>query len=337
MSLKTATGRLALAILVAAAAVGAARTEPPADGAKTPRTERHWWERYRPSARTPAAQLELANRLRDDGRLIRASKAFLALVNAWPDAAEAPTAQLAYCRLLERRGKPRKAFEEYEILVRAYAGFFPYDEVLERMYAIADATAASGRNVLGFKVDAPEDAIPMFESLIQNGQQWKRAPELQFRIARIYAKNEQYDLAMDAYGLYYQRYPLSPLAEQALFGQATCAERLARQYPVAADLHENAAALFQGFIDWYPYSAMTPNARDLLAGLQQDLSGQLFRQAGLYHKTAGFTRDPEQRQARLRAARLGYERVIDEYPSSAWSDQAQARLAGLRRQQEAVP
>ncbi|MFH1475926.1 MAG: tetratricopeptide repeat protein [Verrucomicrobiota bacterium] len=302
------------------------------EATKQARHDLSWWEHYRPAEATPETQLALINKLKDAGRTIRASKACLALVNAWPESAQAPVAQLIYCRLLEERGKPAKAFKEYQFLMEAFAGFFPYDEVMERMYAIADGMATRDRYFLFIKFKTPEEAIPLFEKLIQNGTQWKRAAELQFRIARIYEKTGQYDLAIEAYGLYHQRYPMSPLAEQALFGQGRCCYEYSRENPVALDLRENAAAVLQGFLDWYPYSDMAAEARTCLANLHCDLSGNLYDQALFYEKTARFTGNKQEHRDGLVAARICYERVIDEFPHSEWAERAHARIAKINQQ-----
>jgi outer membrane protein assembly factor BamD (BamD/ComL family) len=299
---------------------------------KQARHDLHWWEHYRPAEATPETQLAWVNELKDAGHTIRASKACLALVNAWPESPQAPVAQLTYCRLLEQRDKPAKAFDEYQFLVEAYAGFFPYDEVMDRMYAIADVMATRDRYFLFVKFKTPEEAIPLFEKLIRNGTQWKRAAELQFRIARIYETTQQYDLAIEAYGTYHQRYPMSPLAEQALFGQGRCCYAYSRENPVADDLRQNAVAVLQGFLDWYPYSDMAAAARTYLTELQRDLAGGLYGQAVLYDQTARSTSDKQDHRTGLVAARICYERVIDEFPKSEWADRAHARITEINQQ-----
>lgn len=298
---------------------------------KQARHDLSWWEHYRAAEATPEAQLAWINKLKDNGHTILASKACLALVNAWPESAQAPVAQLTYCRLLEERGKPAKAFEEYQFLVEAYAGFFPYDEVMERMYVIADGLATRDRYFLFVKFKTPEDAIPLFEKLIRNGTQWKRAAELQFRIARIYETTRQYDLAIDAYGIYHQRYPMSPLAEQALFSQGRCCYEYSRENPVALDLRENAAAVLQGFLDLYPYSEMAAAARTYLTELQSTLAKGLYGQAVIYDKAARLASDKQTQHAGLVAARICYERVIDEFPRSEWAEQAHVRIAEINQ------
>jgi outer membrane protein assembly factor BamD len=323
---------LAGLLLVALTGGGWAAEDKKEETTKQARHDLSWWEHYRPAEATPATQLAWINELKDAGHTIRASKACLALVNAWPESAQAPVAQLTYCRLLEQRGKPARAFEEYQFLVEAYAGFFPYDEVMDRMYAIADGIATRDRHFLFIKYKSPEEAIPLFEKLIRDGTQWKRAAELQFRIARIYEKTKQYDLAIEAYGTYHQRYSVSPLAEQALFSQGRCCYEYSRENPVALDLRENAVAVLQGFLDWYPSSDMAAEARTYLTELQRDLAGGLYGQAALYEKAARFTSDKREHRASLGAAKIGYARVIDEFPHSEWAEQAHGRIAAINQQ-----
>ncbi|MDD5676597.1 MAG: tetratricopeptide repeat protein [Kiritimatiellae bacterium] len=324
-------------LLLFALTSGAWAEEVKKEETKQARHDLSWWESYRPAEATPEAQLAWINELKDAGHTIRASKACLALVNAWPESSQAPAAQLTYCRLLEERGKPAKAFNEYQFLVEAYAGFFPYNEVMDRMYAIADAIATQDRHFLFVKYQAPEEAIPLFEKLIRNGTQWKRAAELQFRIARIYEKTKQYDLAIEAYGTYHQRYSVSPLAEQALFSQGRCCYEYSRENPVALDLRENAVAALQGFLDWYPYSDSAAEARKYLTELQGELAGGLYGQAALYDHTAKFTSDKQEHSNSLVAARICYERVIDEFPRSAWAEKAHVRIEAINQQQGKNP
>ena len=210
-----------LAALALAATVAAVPTEapPPAGEPAAETMKKHqlaWWESARVSQPTPGAQLAYADELRAQGRLIFASKQYRALTYAWPQAPEAPPAQYRYAQLLEERGKDQSAFEEYQYLLETYAGFVPYEEVLERQYGIADRRATEPRWFLLFSYTAPEDAIPLFETLIRNAPQWKRSAELQFRIARIYERKAQYDLALDAYEIYLQKYP----AQSSLFLQS---------------------------------------------------------------------------------------------------------------------
>ena len=93
----------------------------------------------------------------------------------------------------------------------------------------------------------------------------------------------------------------------------------------------------QGFLDWYPHSDMAAEARTYLAELQRELASGLYGQAALYEKTARFTSDKQERRASLVAARICYERVIEEFPRSKWAEQAHVCIAEINQQQGKNP
>lgn len=323
-------GLVALMLGTAAAAMTA---EAPTSEARK-KHQLSWWESARASKLTPASQLAYADELWEQGRLIFASKQYRALTYAWPQSPEAPKAQYRYAQLLEQRGKDKNAFEEYQYLLETYAGFVPYEEVLDRQYGIADRLATGPRHFLMFSYSAPEEAIPLFETLIQNGPQWKRSAELQFRIARIYEKREQYDLAMDAYSLYQQKYPMSSLTEPAAFGHGKCAYEYSGENPNAIELRQNAEAVLLSFLERYPRSEMAGLARTYLKDLQMAQASVLYQQAQLYDRSSWQISSPREIRTLMTAARVCYQRVIDEYPRSRWAETASARISRIDQRME---
>jgi outer membrane protein assembly factor BamD (BamD/ComL family) len=296
--------------------------------------ETSWWSKAKPSRDNAEKQFSYAESLKKAGKTGSAMEEYRVLVYAWPQSPQAPEAQLNYARLLEEKGKLTKAFDEYQFLIETYPGFFPYEDVLERQYQIADKLADRDRYFLFFKYKAPEDAIPLFEKMIQNGIQWKKSSELQFRIARIYEKAEEYDMAIDAYALYHQRYPLGPLAEQALFGQSRCSYFYARKYGNAADLRENAIVTLKGFLEWYPRSDMAPQAQRYLQELTMDSAALLYNQAQIYMRATSYADDPEEERKCLVGAKISFQRLIYEFPYSRWADTARARLRQIDENME---
>ena len=294
--------------------------------------ERSWWNKMHPRGESPETQIAYADSLKTAGKIKSAMKEYCALVYAWPESPQAPMAQFHYAQLLEQRGKLEKAFDEYQFLIETYPGFFPFQDVLERQYNIADKMAGRRRYFLLFRFEAPEEAIPLFEKMIQNGLQWKRSSELQFRIARIYEKIEQYDLAIDAYALYHQRYPMGHLAEQAFFGQAKCCYFYAKKNRNAADLRENAAVTLRGFLDWYPMSDMAPQARRYLDELEMESAALLYQQSQVYLKATHSADGKEEIKKCLTGAKISFQRLIYEYPSSRWADTARSRIRQIDEQ-----
>lgn len=288
--------------------------------------EESWWSRTRPDQKEAAKQLEYAESLKAAGHKRKAMKVYRDLVYAWPQSLQAPVAQLNYAQLLEQNGDLTKAFDEYQFLIETYPGFFPYQEALERQFKIADKLAGRNRYFLLFRYQSPEDAIPLFEKMIQSGLQWKRSSELQFRIARIYEKTEQYDLAIDAYTAYHQRYPMGPLAEQSAFGQAKCCYLYSKKNRNAANLRENAIATLKGFLQWYPQSDMLPQARRYLKEIEMEAAQLLYEQSRIYLRASYRADDGAEEKKCLDGARISFQRLIYEFPSSRWADTARARI-----------
>lgn len=336
---------LGLAMLLAAAPLSAqfSGAEPPGAGmpaapaAAKPRRALHWWERRQPAESTPTAQLKLADQLRAEGSLRSAARHYRILTFAWPNAPEAPIAQFRYAGILQQRGQYKQAFEEYQYLLDTYAGFFPYDEVLEQQYAIADHIATRRKRLLFVAYQDEAEAIPMFEQIVANAPAWKRAAELQFRIARIYEKNKEYELAVDAYGAFQQRFPLAPQAEAAFFGHARCWKHFADRHPNDASLREQAAAAQQLFLNTYPRSPLTETVRMYLQELQLEQAGDLYGQARLYDSMARHPGDyGAKAEQLLTAAGIYYQRLEREFPESRWHATAAARLAEIERRRQAA-
>ncbi|MDO9541768.1 MAG: tetratricopeptide repeat protein [Kiritimatiellia bacterium] len=314
---------------------GPGQTQEAGTESKRIKHEQSWW-RGRPDRETPESQLAYADSLKNAGSIRKATSEYRVLVYTWPESPQAPVAQLNYAQLLAQRGKLIKAFDEYQFLIETYPGFFPFQEALERQYEIADKIATGHRYFLLFRYKTPEDAIPLFEKMIQSGPQWKKASELQFRIARIYEKTEQYDLAVDAYALYHQRYPMGPLAEQSFFGQAKCCYLYSRKHHNAADLRENAIATLKGFLDWYSKSDMAPQARRYLNELEADSAMLLYQQAQVYLKASHSADDQAETKKCLTGAKVSFQRLIYEFPNSRWADTAKAQIRQIDEQLEKI-
>jgi len=312
-------------IILTCGLAGVGKAEETETETKRVKHEQAWWT-GRPNRSSPEQQLAYADSLRKAGSIRSATSEYRALVYAWPESPQAPVAQLNYAQLLAQRGKLTKAFDEYQFLIETYPGSFPYQDVLERQYDIANQIATGRHYFLLFRYESPEDAIPLFEKMIQSGLQWKRSSELQFRIARIYEKTEQYDLAIDAYALYHQRYPMGPVAQQAFFGQAKCCYLYSKKHRNAADLRENAIVTLRGFLDWYPQSDMAPQARRYLKELEMESASLLYQQAQVYLDAFSYADGREEEKKCLNGAKIGFQRLIYEFPSSRWADTARVQI-----------
>ncbi|MCX6997505.1 MAG: outer membrane protein assembly factor BamD [Kiritimatiellaeota bacterium] len=279
-----------------------------------------------PAKAQPAAQLAYALELQQAGRIRAALRQLRALIIAWPSAPEAPNAQLAYARLLDKREEWTTAFEEYTYLIEHYAGSFPYAEVLDRQFAIAQLVMHRRKAKFLFfpGFHAPEQAVPLLEKVIAHGPEGAHAAEAQALIGRAYALSQQYELAIVAYATTQVRYPNSPFAEQAALARAVCLERLAREAPHnEASLDEAWSATTQ-FLQRYPNSGQAADAVKLRDELYRRRARIAFDRAVYYDRIA---RKPQ-------AAMLEYQDFIRLFPYSDWTAQAQQRVKMLSQVKE---
>lgn len=281
---------------------------------------------HRPARETPADQLAYADALLAEGRVKKAARQYRALVHKWHHADEAPRAQLAYAQLLEKRGKHEKAFEEYQYLVDFYVGLFPFDDVLDRQFRLANAVAAE-RHLTFFVfrgVEAPELAIPLFEKILRNAPQWPRTPEIQQRIAVLHEDAGEDEEAVRAYALVLELYPDSPMAGDASYRRALCLCRLADDSPNNERALRDAVGACDSHLTEYPSHAGTAEITAQRDRHERALAAMFYERAWYY----------DHRARRPAAALIAYEDFLRQFPLAAQAEDAEKRAAELRKEKE---
>jgi len=275
---------------------------------------------------SPAAQLAHAASLQAEGKTRRAAKQYRALVHKWHDSAEAPTAQYAYATYLLERGRYEQAFKEFQYLIDNYVGHFPYDEVLEAQFRIANhvRTARRGR-LLGLPgFEAPERALSLFEAIVGNGPRWHRTPAAQFYVGMIHEQTGQFEEAVDAYEVVTQRYPNSILAPAAGLNGALCLLEIARVSRRDEKAYWDAVSALSGFIRDYPDAEGVETARRHMDELLEKLAGMYYDRALYYDRTA----------RRPKSAVIAYNDFLKRFPSSDKAGAASARVQRLQQDLE---
>ena len=282
----------------------------------------HWYNFFiRPAKDNPRAQLAYAEGLQTDGWLRSATKQYRRLTVFWPEAPEAPKAQLALARVLDTRQKWEDAFEEYTYLIEHYPGTFPYNDILQRQFEIAETVMATRKGKFlffpGFK--APDRAIPLFEKIIEHGPEWEKAPECQYLIGRAHEFGYEYELAVAAYLTAIVRYPDSPFAEQSAYHRALCLELLASAEPNNESALDEAWTAMHQFVARYPKSEYVAEITKLREKLFRSRAQMAFNRARYYDTIA---RQPK-------AALMEYQDFVRFYPHSDWTAEAQKRIEKL--------
>jgi TolA-binding protein len=273
---------------------------------------------------TAAEQLAYADNLRQENRLRSAYRAYNGLVHAWPDTVQAVTAQVACAEVLEARGNYLKAFDEYQYLIDRYVGQFDYRSTLEKQFAIANhlMTARRGRVLFLPGFEAPERALPLFETLIRNAPSWDKAPLCQYNIGLIHEKNEEWEEAVAAFELLQNRYETSPWTEPAAFREAAGLYQLTLDRPNDENACHTARSALVRYIRAYPNSPSMATAREYLKALNTRYATLVYERAVFYDQLA---RKPA-------AALIAYEDFVKKFPDSERAAQARARLETLRKE-----
>lgn len=268
----------------------------------------------------PQEHLKYAQSLRDRGHLKSARKQFEILVKRWPDSAEAATAQQAAAEIYFQQGKNKKAFTAYEDLIKEYyTSIKDYDAILDSQYVIA--TKEMNRKRMrwlfgGYR--APERAVPMFESIIENAPQWERAPEIQYMIGQAYQKNDDQELAVVAYSTVEYRYPDSPVAEKAAVAKLDSFKDLVESKPYSVDIREQAQLSAGMFPELYTNSSHIASAQAFSDELR-DLSAKHNYEVGRFYE-----RVP--RPPKNDSAAIYYNKVVDQFGGTAYAVKSAERL-----------
>lgn len=273
----------------------------------------------RPVERTPAAQWQRVKRLEGEEKSRQALRAANALVRTWHQAPEAAQAQLAVARLEEARGNPAAAFDEYQYLIDHFAGLFPFQQVLERQYQIANHLLKPPKTFLGLSLNSMEDVRLRFEQIVRNAPNWERAPDALFKAASCHELDGDPFAAADAYARLQTRYPIATVAIAAAAEEIHIRRDLAAKYPIDAALTRRAVAAIDSALHAYGDNLN----RDELMTWRRELYDAAMDRA--YTRAAFY----DGKRPRPRAALTAYREFIRTYPDASQAETVRLRISEL--------
>ena len=284
---------------------------------------------HRPAKNTPAEQLAYANALRDGGRPGRAAAQYSLLVRTWHDSSEAPAAQFEYARLMEKAGDYDGAFEEYDYLIRNFFGGFPYNDVLDSQFRIANHVMTSRTRFLWVfpTADNLDRALPMFERIVLNGPHWEKTAQAQFNVGWIHQKDGSYEEAVSAYETCRQNYPGTAFAADAAFGEAHCLYLLALRSAREERGLSAARSSLNRFLADYPDHESAGEAAKFRDDVVSRIAAMTFERAVFY----------DRRNLQPRSALIAYRDFAAKFPESGKAEIARKRIAELQAQTGAEP
>lgn len=136
-----------------------------------------------------------------------------------------------------------------------------------------------------------------------------------FRIGKGYYLSGDYYMGGYYLGMFTQRFPYSPKAEEALFLSAMCSVQNSPSYSLDQTETELAINDLQQFIDRYPNSALIDSCNTIIDRLRFKLEKKDYETVKLYAKT-------EQYSATVTSAMI----FLDDYPMSSFREEVQYNL-----------
>lgn len=275
---------------------------------------------------TANEQMAYAARLEEKGRERKARRAYNSLVHNWHDAPEAAQAQRHLADLYAKAGKFERAFEEYQYLVRYFAGTFPYQDVLETQLGLAHSVRTDRHADFFFLPGFadPGRAVPLYEQIVDNGPNWARAPEAQFWVGAVHEADKEYELAVVAYETLLLRYPRSGYVAEGAYRRAQCLRGLANQSRRDEDQCREALLALLAFVRQHPEDERAAEADRHAQELKQRLSGMYYDRALYYDRIV----------KKPKSAIIAYTDFVQKFPTSERRKEADERIAALQMQQE---
>jgi outer membrane protein assembly factor BamD (BamD/ComL family) len=267
---------------------------------------------------TPAEQLSFVEELLNTGRTNKAAREADMLVRRWHESPEAPKAQLLYAKLLDRRENYADAFDEYQYLMAWFAGSFKHEEVLDHQFRIANHLLNAKRM---WMFDASEYALPLFEQIVRNAENWDKAPKVQFTIAQIQQKLGRETDAIRSYELIQNRYPDSEYATDAAFLRAQALYEIADRYPRDELACRDAISALAMCLRDHPRHELAENARRRLDELKDNLAQSYYDRAAYYDRV----------MHKSESALIAYTDLAKTFPVSDLAHRAQKRIDELNK------
>ncbi len=274
-----------------------------------------------PSREGPEAQWTRCNELVNAGKERAAIRHCGYLAETWPEHPLAIEALRLKGDLYFARGKHKEAFDAYQVLMDRYAGKFDYDALLQQQFEVAVALEERYiRAIFGLsRYQNPEDAIPLYRQLLTNAPHWEKGPEILHRIGEILMRGKKFREAITEFDLFSQRYPNSPLREEAAIRRTEAFVEIARRYPTDARATENAWVAITYYLETHPGGSEAAPTLALQREFNDRMAKTRFDQAEFYLNAM---RRPE-------AALAAYRALVEQFPDSEWTQRAKARIQEL--------
>jgi len=267
---------------------------------------------------TPQDQLEYALSFMDQNKYDKAIAEFKKLINNYPRAKEAPEAQFYTGQCLQNLNKLFEAYKAFQLVIDKY----PFSERAQQIVALEyqlgnyllegrDHRSKWSQAVLG----SDERVIEIFRTIIKDAPYGKYAAIAQYKIGLFLKEKGMYQEARDEFEKTMNDYPTSEWAKAAKFQIAMADTSRASDAQHEQKVTDVAMQEFKEFVKSHPDSELTPQAKQQIDRLKEKEAENNFVIASFYEK-----------QKNLKAARIYYKEVVNNFADTSWAPKAQARL-----------
>ena len=178
---------------------------------------------------------------------------------------------------------------------------------------------AFDKGMVAYESRRYDRAIEFFRAALDFGRSGDWADEAQIYLAKAYQETAQYLLAASEFDRFGDLYPADPRTEEARFGEIQSYYRLSPPYNLDQTDTDRAIGLIRTFMANYPASVFTEDVVAILEELREKLAQKQYEAGRLY-----------ERRELYEAATLTYQSMLEQYPTSAYADDA---LVGALRAQ----
>lgn len=154
-------------------------------------------------------------------------------------------------------------------------------------------------------------AIPLLEELITLYKGSKNIDDLYYMYARSHYEQGEYLIAAFHFKNIYDSYPNSQYAQECLYLNAVCYQKLSPPPPLDQEYTLKAIEYYQLFVNTYPNSDKLEECNTSIRALRRKLEIKAFNAAYLYFKTGNY-----------RAAATAFSNFLRQFPDARDSEKA---------------
>lgn len=241
------------------------------------------------------------------------------LVSYFPNAREAADAQFYIGACLEKLGKAYEAYKAYQLAIEKYPFSQKIMEMTQCQYEIGKLfLEGKARQSMGSILSGDEPAIEIFNSVIENAPYSEFAASSQYKLGLALVKVKHLYEAKEAFQKVLDNYPDSEWTESAKYQIAVVTARVSGGFVYDQATTVSARKQFEDLVKSYPDAQFSQEAKDKITQLKTEEAEGHFNIARFYEKQKAF-----------QSARIYYQYVIDNYPTSSWAEEARQQLLDM--------